>query len=103
MKTDDQWFQPGQKVLRAVAADPTQPEEAHFYSDMVPFGVVFCVDRCFECPGGYNVLWFTGLPIPYEDHDSGWVAANFRAVEEVRLCVEAAQHVKKPERTKVEA
>lgn len=88
---NDQWFEPGDKVMRVASAPIIMPE--------TDFGIVLCVDRCeYISSRSYSRVFFVGIPSPT---GYGHLANNFRKVEEIQLCVRAAK--KKPDCVEVES
>lgn len=87
MNTNDQWFEPGDKVMRV--RDSSAPEG----NPHTPFGKVFCVEKCWALHG-HNVMTLVGIdPSPYKRYST----EKFRKVEEIRLCVDALKHSKTQE------
>lgn len=91
-------FEPGDKVMRVdrtnhgVKAKPA-PVEAQW-------GVVYCVEACWPSPrGDVYLMRLSGFPRVFHKSGTevGFICPNFRKVEEIRLCVEAAKKVKKRE------
>lgn len=96
MNNNDQWFEPGDKVMR-VAHDPYKncPRIQRRGTDLAPYGKVFCVsDFCASDLG--NTVKFVG--IANSIGSIGFAARNFRKVEEIQLCVRAADAMKKPKK-----
>lgn len=94
MKNDDQWFEPGDKVMRV--ADQYADTDA--LGGGPPFNVVLCVARFSEDPEG-NLVECVGYPILEDDETEWWdSASDFRKVEEIQLCVRAAEAMKKPKK-----
>lgn len=95
----DQWFQPGDKVMR-VSRVKMPGGTAHPYPDQdAQEGKIYCVSHCWVGGHGRNVILLVGLPVHHRPNGEprGWFAANFRKVEEIKLCVAAVQRVKKPQ------
>jgi hypothetical protein len=93
MNTNDQWFEPGDKVMRVsypedigLVATGYRPIETHF-------GKVLCVDDCWT-GNGFSAVSFVGVPDPW---DRGFYACCFRKVEEIKLCVRAAEKFSQPQ------
>ena len=86
MNNNDQWFEPGQKVMR-VAVDRPIPSMKN-WDERVGFGEVFCVSIFLE-DKGFNWIELVGF-------DDIYLASNFRKVEEIKLCVEALKKAKAP-------
>ncbi len=106
MKTNDQWFEPGDKVMRvATSSEAVGDIRGHWWyeKDDAPksgpqFGRVYCVEDFWEGPR-FNVVMLVGFG-GWRYHGSfkvGWAASCFRKVEEIKLCVEAVK--KSKERT----
>ncbi len=101
MRTDDQYFQPGDKVMRVsspVASGYTRPDN-YGMKDMPEYGIVYCVEDFWEGPQ-FNVIMLVGVG-GWRYHGGmkvGWQARRFRKVEEIKLCVGALEHTKKPEK-----
>lgn len=90
----DYWFEPGDKVMRVAYG----PEVVKFpsWQKLPPNsekGKVLCVHSCWQEVDGWNRVLFVGIPIV---PGSGFLAACFRRVEEIKLCVKAAQKVGEP-------
>lgn len=92
MRKDDQWFEPGDKVMRV--SNNTGGGAIKDGSGLAPFGKVFCVVDCCGSEHG-NLINFAGILLP-KNH--GFRAANFRKVEEIQLCVRAAEAMKTPKK-----
>ncbi len=87
MKTDDQWFEPGDKVMRV---DNSNLPTTHFGdgSTDAPFGKVFCVEHCQERLH-FNSVTLIGVC-------GCFLAKNFRRVSEIQLCVRASKRIPAP-------
>jgi hypothetical protein len=98
MNTQDVWFEPGDKVIRvAYAYDlglPLIPQRR--LTNQSDFGNVLCVERCFRL-GDWNRVSFVGIKPTGILPDRGWYACCFRRVEEIQLCVRAAEKFKQPQ------
>lgn len=59
-------------------------------------GNVYCVEDAFQSLDGDHVITFTGFPKETNEMGLviGFVAANFRKVEDIKLCVSAAEKAK---------
>lgn len=90
---DDQYFSPGDKVTRVAYADALGIQ-VHYTTchPETDFGHVLCVSEFIEDNSG-NRIRFVGIPL--RDPTELWFACCFRKVEELKLCVRAAQHFKK--------
>lgn len=89
MRTDDQWFQPGDKIM--LVSHKTYGEVAKDYKGAKPkMGVIYCVEDFFEGPQ-FNVVMLVGFGGWHWEgnYKCGWFAGNFRKVEEIKLCVQA--------------
>lgn len=90
MRNSDQWFQPGDKVMRVGSecrrdhAIPAPP------SGWPEWGQVYCVEDFWEGPQ-FNVVMLVGFGgwVVINGMNVGWRAVNFRKVEEIKLCVAA--------------
>lgn len=95
---NDQWFEPGEKVVRVcelrnvLPGIPSNKLPIHPDTD---FGKILCVHSC-EYNIVANLVHFVGVQPRDNTEMFGWVAACFRRISEVQLCVKAAQHFKKP-------
>lgn len=92
---DDQWFNPGDKVMRVAYSPQLGAIPGLRILPLVPetdFGNVLCVEICWE-DRGVNRVKFVGIEL---DSDHGWRAACFRRVSEIRLCVEATKRSASP-------
>lgn len=84
----DYWFERGDKVMRVAYADQlglsfqvnTRPE--------TDFGIVLCVEKCWQGVDGMNRVTFIGVQMWGQCY-----ASCFRKIEEIKLCVKAAQKV----------
>jgi hypothetical protein len=93
---NDQWFQPGDKVIR-VASICHNPGRRH-PGGAPQFGKVYVIRDCWTCEHGYNRVSVVGFSEGTNSGGfrAGWVATNFRKVEEIRLCIEAVKKAKAP-------
>lgn len=89
MSNNDQWFEPGDKVMRVAYAEELGLPSNGRRLPETEFGKILCVSYCtvFE---GYTVGHFVGIE-GFEHTDC------FRKVEEIRLCVDALKHSKSQE------
>lgn len=97
---DDQWFSPGDKVMRVAGNTSGRPLINEPHGNGPKYGVVYCVEDFIEY-SNCNVVMivgFGGWRTSINGLRTGWPAASFRRVEEIRLCVEAANKVSKPEK-----
>jgi hypothetical protein len=90
---NDQYFEVGDKVMR-VARIQVRPDQAIGIDDP-EYGLVYCVTQIWRGRRGWNLIKLAGMRNSSERH--GYLAINFRRVEEIQLCVSAAKHVNKPE------
>lgn len=99
MRTDDQYFEPGDKVMRvgfelpsnaAAYNGPNQP-------DIPQYGKVYCVEDFWEGPvhNAIMLVGFGGWRF-WRGMKAGWRAAHFRRVSEIKLCVRAAEKMSLP-------
>ena len=94
-RNDDQWFSPGDKCMRVSNACELRLP----HNDILPkgseTGKVVCVVEFKDNYPIPNFVRFAGF--------EGWFyAANFRRVEEIQLCVKAAEQMKAPKKQEVE-
>lgn len=86
----DQWFSPGDKVME-VDVESSMNEAADGYREaeysQTKLGIVYCVERFEACPNDWNAVWLVGI----ENGTEGLYAAEFRRVEEIRLCLSAVK------------
>lgn len=98
MNNNDQWFEPGQKVMRVsdnLASDCTKLGLPY---DSPEFGEVLCVTECWSA-WDINHVSFVGYPATYDlGQKIGFWTNNFRKVEEIKLCVEALKKAKPREK-----
>lgn len=90
---NDQWFSPGDRVMRVSSAAAL----GFPYRAKIPesgFGKILCVAGCWQTASGWNAVKFVG--VLNSSPDIGFLAACFRRVEEIRLCVEAAKRMRQP-------
>lgn len=97
-RNDDQWFEIGQKVVRVSMENyGTLPSVGVREAEIGP---VYCVADFFEAHEmevQLNWIHLVGFPTHDAEGDEiGYPAANFRRVEEIQLCVKAAEMMKKP-------
>lgn len=93
MSANDQWFSPGDKVMRVATAVQLglDPDDRSVLS-ATDFGKILCVSEFRERPRG-NWIRFVGVNCSPTDW---WFAQCFRKVEEVQLCVRAAKLFETP-------
>ncbi len=93
MDTNDQWFEPGDKVMRVALASllglPVTDLGPQRETD---FGRVLCVERCWRV-AGQNWVTFVGVP---NGPNEAWYACCFRKVSEIKLCVSAVNRKREP-------
>ena len=101
MRTDDQWFKPGDKVMR-VSVAPVKPRKAVVCEKPVELGTVYCVSDFYEGPE-FNAVMLVGFGgfrrVRGNPYPVGFEARAFRKVEEIKICVAAANHAKAPQQT----
>lgn len=96
---NDQWFSPGDKVMRVSRGNPFR---LGFFApapkDAVE-GEVYCVSACWQSDHGWNLVTFVGFPREFYANgvEKGFLAINFRRVEEIKLCINAIKHTKQPQ------
>ncbi len=88
----DYWFEPGDKVMRVCFAQDLGFSSGLPLTPETDFGRILCVDHC-EALTNSNRVWFVGI---VGKGGYGWVTSCFRKVDEIRLCVKAAQKVGEP-------
>jgi hypothetical protein len=100
----DQWFEPGDKVMRV----GSNPDNATFIPKNKSEGIitpaynkVLCVEDFWEGPQ-YNVVIFVGGGgWRYANGMKvGWPASAFRKVQEIKLCLKAVSRSKHKEKIK---
>lgn len=98
-KIQDQWFSPGDKVMEVdVEAAMEQTVPGYADAEKVPTkpGAVYCVEKFTTfSPTGWNAVWLVGV----DCEPDGLFAAEFRRVEEIRLCMSALRKEGKPLKT----
>jgi hypothetical protein len=99
MRTDDQYFQPGDKVMRVAIVTQIPGVRVRADAALDPrtdFGRVLCVSHCCKHPRmAGNRVFFIGI-ISEREPDQGWRAACFRKVDEIKLCIAAVKHKQAP-------
>lgn len=91
---NDQWFQPGDKVMRVCCFDDvTGRQSCHPLVPETDFGKTLCVESVCKGPRG-NRVFFVGIQ---SLSGIGWLAACFRKVEEIKLCAAALKVIKAPQ------
>lgn len=99
MKNDDQWFKPGDKVVK-VSDSSAMEIDVPGTPDAI-YGKVYCVSYCWHNYYHEN-NWVNFVGFPERDSEDGarlgFLAADFRKVEEIQLCVRAAEALKKPKK-----
>lgn len=96
MYAPDQFFEPGDKVMRVAYAS-----EFHNFFGSPPggtnpatdYGNVLCVESCWPHPILGNRVSFVGIKT---NTPNAWRAACFRKVDEIRLCQRALQQRETP-------
>lgn len=94
MKTDDQWFEPGDKVMRVAWAEDLGICVQYVGSDP-PFGEVLCVSEVGVAPNS-KMNWVRFLGVPLNAPGAYWLARCFRKVEEIKLCINAVRKQGEP-------
>jgi hypothetical protein len=98
---NDQWFEPGDKVVRVM----TRAEFLAIVGKVpktgalkIEWGTVYCVEYCWRGTR-MNLVRLVGIPntIRKNGEVRGYPAIAFRKVEEVQLCVRAVQKRTKKE------
>lgn len=94
---NDQWFLPGDKVMRVSSGSALGTAVEHPPSHHPQYGVVYCVEDCWAGPL-FNAVMLVGFGgWQYQNGmKAGWQACAFRKVEEIKLCVMAISHAKAP-------
>lgn len=99
MNLDRMVFAPGDKVMRVGGCRGGANVRRIKYNGAVPqYGVVYCVEDIYEGPL-FNVIMLVGFHWHYKRNGQkcGWYAGAFRKVEEIQLCVQAANRAKAKE------
>lgn len=96
MNIQDQWFSPGDKVMEVdveAAMEKAVPgyRDIKNYADTKP-GLVYCVERFEEETDWWNGVWLVGV----DCGPDGLYAAEFRRVEEIRICANAVRKIEQP-------
>jgi hypothetical protein len=99
VNTNDQFFQPGDKVMRVSAGEGTPSTGGIQMESWPQYGVVYCVEDFYAGPrfNAVMLVGFSGWRYHTNGTKIGWAARAFRKVEEIKLCVAAAAHAKKTE------
>jgi len=97
MNLDRMVFEPGDKVMR-VGGNRPGARLFKYHGKAPSFGRVYRVEDFWEGPH-YNVVMLVGFGgWRYSgEMKIGWYAGAFRKVEEIQLCVKAAQQMKQKE------
>jgi hypothetical protein len=96
MRSNDQYFVPGDKVMRVSCGDFKGVDYAGKYK--IPgYGETFCVEDFWEGPC-FNVIMLVGFGgwryNPLDGTPVGWQSSAFRKVEEIKLCLSALEKKK---------
>lgn len=92
----NQYFNVGDKVAR-VENNPGDPGAPSSMKD-TPLGVVLCVSETARFADGTQGVAFVDFPKMVLSHTEWWYSANdYRKVEEIQLCVRAAEKMKTSE------
>lgn len=96
---NDQYFNPGDKVMRVSRGNPFRPGFFIQAPKDALEGVVYCVSACWKSKQAWNLVDFVGFPPELDSNGNqrGFIAANFRRVEEIKLCVNAVHTTKQPQ------
>lgn len=95
MKAQEQWFEPGDKVMRVAYLEDIFPDKKSCGSHpQSGFGIVLCVASCWAGEDGWNRVLFIGIAT---HPGKRWLAACFRRVEEIQLCIRAAEALRVPD------
>lgn len=90
---NDQWFEPGDKVMRVGGNGTGYPQALHKCPNGAPqLGKVYCVSECWR--GLYtNLITLTGFDpvIDKLGRKVGFPAFAFRKVDEIKLILSAIQ------------
>lgn len=92
MNANDQWFVPGDKVMR-VSGNPAGAAIYPTNRRKPKYGEILCVEDFWEGPE-YNVVMFVGFggwAYTKNGGKIGWRASCFRKVDEIKLIVEAVE------------
>lgn len=90
---NDQWFEPGDKVMRVGSGNTPGAEIVPFEPKLKPsFNQVFCVSACWKGKLS-NLVDFVGSDGPFFKGNLrvGWPARHFRKVDEIKLCIAAVK------------
>lgn len=92
---NDQWFEPGDKVMKVSNCNLGKNIHPQGSTQM---GKVYCIEACWRglhC----NAVNFIGFDQIFGVRGLrlGWPAQDYRKVEEIKLCVKAANFVTKPQ------
>ena len=93
---NDQVFQPGDKVM-LVAREMSPGAESHgpHPNGSIEYSRVYCVTHCWWSPAFSEhrcaLVGYPPGPINPDGTPIGFRTANFRKVEEIKLCVEAVR------------
>jgi hypothetical protein len=106
MRTDDQYFQPGDKVMRVALSWQIPGLKVRPDASLDPrtdFGRVLCVSHCCKRPRmAGNRVFFVGIE-GRRRPAQGWCAACFRKVDEIKLCVAAVKRKESPVEQPIES
>lgn len=93
---DDQWFEPGDKVMRVFLS--TELGLPGVGPPILSSSTVYCVESCDQDADGWNAVTLVGI----DDGGLPFYAACFRRVTEIQLCVRAAKRLSSPVETTAE-
>lgn len=96
MKSNDQYFKPGDKVM-VVNGNTGNYEKSDAPSVSPKKGIIYCVEDFQEYTkkDWHNVVILVGFGgWRYDDygHKVGWPAKCFRKVEEIKLCINSIKN-----------
>ncbi len=91
----DQYFQPGDKVMKVCGARELGISVRS--ERPVPCGIVFCVSEFCDRSPLHNGVRLVGVENSLNDFgDKKWFPAGcFRKVAEIKLCIAAVEHINK--------
>lgn len=97
MRADDFYFKAGDKVMRVCTIVGRNQNISRV--NLIKHGQIYCVEDFWEGPE-FNVVMLVGCGgWGYDEIGRlvGWRAACFRRVDEIKLCVAAAQRLAAPQ------
>ena len=97
---DEPYFKPGDKVMRVNPGHRPGNYPGNDIPGFPQMGQVYCVEDFYEGPQ-FNAVMLVGFGgwrrHPIDGSPVGWRAADFRKVEEIKLCVAAVQRTQQPQ------